>query len=378
MAEGQVYNIPERGMDWFKAKLTKLGKRVEKLTGERMYLTVVGFHFEDDATSKLHKTKIFEVFVAMPETKLNGWEFIARIDHANEIGNVVRVVPGMTLPEQYRNSDPVCDHCGHKRRRRDTFVVHNIETNQYSQVGSSCLRDFLGHGDADKWAKLAEFKAIVGDYYRYSCGFEGPLTDRRWIDTLSFMEHAAQSVLDYGWVSRKASREYDKIATADDAESSWNYGRKVSQDAKNLAEKAMEWAQGLGGTDNDYEHNCYVVASSEAMELRSVGIAASIVGVYYNKFVRVNPMKPDFSQSTHQGKVGDKIEVEVTLQGAYPGEFSTRHVMYDASNNMYVWFASNENLSKFAGQKIKIRGTVKGHSEFRGVKQTMVNRVKVL
>lgn len=381
MPEGKVYEIPKPGLKWFQDKLTKLGKRAEKLVGEKLTFMVVGYHREEDKNSKFYNEQIMEVFVAFPEPKLNGWQFAARIDHANEVGNVVRTVGDIDLPEIYRNREPICDHCNFKRKRRDSFVVFHEETQEFKQVGTNCLKDFLGHGDAEKWAKVAEMIASIGELHRSArgIGYAG-MEDRRWFNVEDYCAAAAQAVLDYGWVSRKIADEKSISSTASRA---WHYFHErhehhVTDAARELAEKALEAARAYNDKPqmNDYEHNCWVIASTDAMEARSAGIAASIVGVYYMR----NRPRTDAPTGTSefQGLVGAKLECNVTLTGVFDGEFSVRHTFVDDAGNNYVWFATSENLGRYRGRKLRIKGTVKAHNEFRGVKQTLINRVKVI
>lgn len=380
MAEGQTFDIPEGGLEWFKDKMAKLAKRADKLTGAKLFMTVVGYHREEDRNSKFYNHKIYEVFVAFPEPKLNGWEFVAQIDHANEIGNIIRSIGTRELPDRYRGTDPICEHCGYKRRRRDTFVVFHEEDGIHRQVGRSCLKDFLGHGDAEKWAKVAELIAGIGEIARtsYGMGYSGALEDRRWFDTEAYCAAAAQAVLDKGWISRKLADERGMRPTSAIA---WDifYGeRKISQEALELAEKALDHARTADqrGEMSDYVHNCYVVANSEAMEHRSAGIAASIVGVYYQN----NRRKAATGVSAWQGTPGQRIEKNVTLEivSACVNGSSVRHVFKDDAGNVYLWFASGDSLGAYRGKDLRIKARVKAHNEFRGVKQTLVNHVKVV
>ena len=375
MAEGKTFDIPAAGFDWFKDQMTRLGKRAQKLTGERLFLTVVGFHFEESKDSRFFNQKIMEVFVSCPEPKLAGWEFVARIDHANEAGNIVRTTDVRDLPEQYRTSEPVCDHCGHKRRRRDTFVVFNDE-HGFKQVGSSCLKDFLGHGDADKWAKLAEMMASLGELKRmaWNKGEDGSsLVDRRWIGTEMFLKICAESILERGWTSKKRASETGHKSTADDVWSRMHDKLPlVSSAAQNLATAARDWASELEGDLSDYEHNIKVVALSEAIEPRSIGIAASIVGSYYAK------NQPKGSASTFQGVKGQKLEIEVTVDEVRELEFSYLHKMRDGHGNRYTWFATKPVLRSQLGKVVKIRGTVKDHNDFKGMKSTVLTRAKMV
>jgi hypothetical protein len=375
MAEGKTFDIPAAGFEWFKDQMTRIGKRAQKLTGERLFMTVVGFHFEESKDSKFFNQKIMEVFVSCPEPKLAGWEFVARIDHANEAGNIVRTTDVRELPEEYRTSEPVCDHCGHKRRRRDTFVVFN-EAEGFRQVGSSCLKDFLGHGEADKWAKMAELIASLGELKRmaWNKGEDGSsLIDHRWIGTEMFLQLCAESVLDRGWTSKKQAKETGGKSTADDVFARMHQQLPiVSEGARNLAIAARDWASELDGDLSDYEHNIRVVALAEAIEPRSIGIAASIVGSYYAR------MRPKGASSTFQGVKGQKMEIEVTVDEVRTLEFSYLHKMRDGHGNRFTWFATKPALKSHVGKTIKIRGTVKDHNEFKGNKSTVLTRVKAL
>lgn len=374
MAEGKTYNIPAVRFDWFKAQLETLGKKAKKLNGERLFCTVVGFHTEDDKQSRWQGQKIMEVFVACPEPKLNGWDFVARIDHANEVGNIVRNTGLHELPEQYRTSEPVCDHCGHKRRRRDTFVVFKEEEG-YKQVGSSCLKDFLGHGDADRIAKLAELLSNIHAFMRGSYEFEDEvgLVNHRTILNSRYLAHVAQEVLERGFISKKQSYETGRESTAERALVNYHRFKPLSMEARDLAKAAQEWAEGLDETEqqpmNDYLHNAWVVANAPVIEDRSTGIAASIVGVYYRN------QQPAPQPSQHLGNVGDKLEIEVEVLDTRRLETGTTLVtMRDRAGNTLKWFASNSSPSR--GVQARITATVKAHNTFRGKNETILTRCK--
>ena len=376
MAEGKTFDIPAAGYDWFKDQMARIGKKAQKLTGSRMFFTLVGFHFEETKDSKFFNQKIMEVFVSCPEPKLDGWEFVARIDHANEDGNIVRTTDIRELPEAYRHSAPVCDHCGHKRRRRDTFVVYH-DDHGFKQVGSSCLKDFLGHGDADKWAKLAELVASLGEIKRlaWNKGEDGSaLIDHRWIGTEMFLQLCAESILDKGWTSKKRANETGHSSTADDVFYRMHDRLPlVSEAALNLASAARDWAGELDGDLSDYEHNIKVVALSEAIEPRSMGIAASIVGSYYAR-----NLPKGSKASVFQGVKGQKLEIEVTIDEVRTLENSYLCKMRDAHGNRYTWFASRDVLRKYLGKAVTIRGTVKDHNDYKGQKSTVLTRVKAV
>jgi hypothetical protein len=368
-------------LPWFREKIEKLGKKAAKLVGEKVFCTVIGYHFLDgEGHSNLQKMKIYEVFVAHPEVKLNGWQFVARIDHSQEAGNVVRVVPGMTLPDRFRTSTRhTCEHCNERRYRRDTFVLANAETGSYKQVGSSCLKDFTGHDGAVKLAKIAEMLAIIGDYSRgIGFGGSGAHTDYRWISTRMFMALCADAVTKHGWVSASAAKQHGWTSTVARADKLMLNHTAPSADGICIADKAIEWAEAFGDDGaqlNDWQHNSRTIAQSDALEPRHLAIAASIVGVFWSKFVKPPAIA---SVSNYVSAVGDKLTINVTLKAAIRGERSTRHIFEDRNGNVLVWFAFNEDFAAdgLTGESFDICCTVKNHSEYRGKKQTLVNRVR--
>lgn len=375
MAEGQVYNIPACRFEWFKERMESLGRKAKKLNGEKLTMMAIGFHNEEDASSRWYGQKIMEVFVACPEPKIAGWEFVARIDHANEAGNLIRSTGLRDLPAGYREAAPTCDHCGHKRKRRDTFVVYNTSEDHFVQVGSSCLKDFIGHGDVDRIAKLAELLASIRGYARGSVEEEFTLYDRRYISTEGFLEQAAEDILRYGFVSKKKAGETGLRPTAESAFYHYNQHSNVSQQAKDLASAALLWAQNLDESEeelNDYLYNCWVVANASGLEERSLGIATSIVGVYYRN------QQPKPTTSFHMGTVGEKLEVLVMIDEVRDLEASYMHTLRDRNGNIYKWFASKPVLRTSLGKPVRIRGTVKKHDSFRGINQTILTRVKTI
>lgn len=82
------------------------------------------------------------------------------------------------------------------------------------------------------------------------------------------------------------------------------------------------------------------------------------------------------SNSEFQGKIGERIEVTVTVDknievNGYYGS-SNMHVMSDAAGNVYVWTTASKSWSE--GSVRTIRGTIKDHKEYKNTKQTVLTR----
>jgi hypothetical protein len=83
--------------------------------------------------------------------------------------------------------------------------------------------------------------------------------------------------------------------------------------------------------------------------------------------------------SEHVGEVKERIEFEAEVIGVYGTEGFYGHTdivkFKDADRNMFTWFASDyTDLER--GDRMTIKGTVKKHDEFRGVKQTVLTRCR--
>ena len=82
------------------------------------------------------------------------------------------------------------------------------------------------------------------------------------------------------------------------------------------------------------------------------------------------------SNSKHMGSVGERIEVTVVVSATHSLEnqygTSTIHTMVDDNENEYIWITASKNWQK--GTVKTIRGTVKEHKVYKGVKQTVLTR----
>jgi hypothetical protein len=383
----KTFKIPEANYRKFEEAIEKFSKKAQKLCGES--ITPVPFSYEMVDVGNGEQIKVIEVLLDCIIPKLNGWEFLARIDHANkELGNIVRTMPGKSVDAHFQTVGPVCQHCNVNRFRRDTFVVQHEDTKEIKQVGSTCLKDFLGHDSPEKIAKLAELLGYAVESSRGFTNFTGE--DRRYINLEVYLAYVAQSIRERGYFySRTAARDRGGEATADLAASFMNFEYKShtktpTEDDFALAASAIEWAQNVGDGNmngvpmNDYLHNIKVIAASGCCEYRSIGFAASIV----NGFMRernLHKKREENGVSSHVGQINERIDLIVTLKNIHETEtqygLSFIHKFVTDEGNALTIFASKPLCG--SGERVKMRATVKRHDEYKGVKQTVLNRPKI-
>lgn len=253
------------------------------------------FVTEETRLGRFVRVEVIPITLPIESPKYAGWKFVATLQHLGG-DNIVRSVTGHddAIPRKYRSAGPDCEHCRTSRQRADTYLLQH-DDGSYIQVGSSCLKDFLG---SDKAVSLA----LQATFYMQATAL---LKDEGWLEAGSnrppilmlstYLSMVAFFIRDRGWVSKKMAQERggDVRPTATLA---WNEffrelkpGEKRAEPTKEdeeMAENAIAWAEGLSDEEvdkegmGDYLHNVRAVARSGIAELRSSGIAASIVAAY--------------------------------------------------------------------------------------------------
>lgn len=158
-----------------------------------------------------------------------------------------------------------------------------------------------------------------------------------------------------------------------------------------VAEQALAWIRDYKG-DNTFMKSLVTVASWDSISIKGSDRAAWIMQKYLTRdAARAASMPEGFgATSTHQGFVAAKGEkkcelffrAEVASVRLYrnrykgPGPNGEKQVvtLIDGKGNVYVYFPSTKILPLVQGQKLLVRALVTDHSEYDGVKQTVVTR----
>ena len=383
MTEAQtLFAIPEENFAKFEKAMEKLSRRSAKISGETINPVVFGYEMKEDTDGR--KYKVINVLLTAENPKIDGWQFVATLDHSMDTGNIVRAVPNtdIAIPVKYRTCAPSCDHCNIRRKRNDTYLLFCEETSEFKQVGSTCLIDFFGH-DVSKIAKLAEY---LGYAWEIASAAETSDAHRFYFNMEHFLARCAYYVRLYGYISRKRERnEENTLSTATLADLSYGPNAPaiiISAEDQKLAEDALEWARAINpATTDDYLSNLLVIAHSAVIEPRSTGLAASIISAYQRTLQRKMESKSLAETSHHVGVVGVRQSLgpcRVLKLTTFEGNFGTKYNyrFLDEKGNLIVWFSSN-NVGIDVGATVKLTGKVEKHDIYMDVKQTIASRCKV-
>jgi hypothetical protein len=308
--------------------------------------------------------------------KYQGWEFIGVAEFVEE----QIILHGFSDANKIQASDVkkgYCDHC-QKVRNRGKVIFVKSEEGKLSQVGSSCVKDFIG------WTFFAsalvteeDFKEEFGGYL--SGGISG-------INTVGVIAHAIKAVQKLGYV-----KSSEGVSTKDLA---WGVLKNIHQYneiwAKNeigevgeaefeKARQLIEWGKTIEG-DSSYAQNVRSVCQLEFQTDSTVGIAVSIVKAESNQREKAIVEKVEFKKEQF-AETGSKVEVEVTVAGSNTFEtqygWTTLFTFINEGGYQFKWFSSNGGNVEI-GDKVKIKGTVKGSDEYKDVFSTVLTRCKFL
>lgn len=86
------------------------------------------------------------------------------------------------------------------------------------------------------------------------------------------------------------------------------------------------------------------------------------------------------SPSKYQHEIGQRKELNLRVDSVFSFETkygtSYLHTMSDSDDNVYIWSTSSRKLDKHKTYRLK--GTIKDHKEYNGVKQTVLTRCSVI
>lgn len=381
------------------AKIEKINARAAKkgLAGSLTMTADEVIEVEVDEVTKIRTERVmYDVKIQGNAPAYNGWEFVAKLDWDANAGLIVRSIPGAVAVDRESLTEGWCDHCRTTRQRLVTYVVRNQESGQQIQVGSSCLKDFTG-----QYTTIA-FPELKGDDDEGEGGFFGGRGER---------EYSPLTVLAVAWACVKlegfkpagsygSTTKGDVMTALSPSKSKHDreWAAKIAPLADEAAEKAaklLAWilSDDFSGT-TDYVLNLKAVAAGKMVSARNVGILASAPQTWAKSLERSLVREREASVYKNSEYVGTAPDKEKGVKGSreiltvtikairyldndWNGS-TTLYTMITDEGNVVKWFASNDILGEEIGARFVIKGTVKAHKEWEGMKSTSLTRCAIV
>lgn len=428
-----TFTLTNTGLDYVKAELEKLNKKAKRIGTEPIQLKIVREFDKDieihDGLEKI-KQHYFEVKIDGKSPIIDGYEFIASVEHA-EGGNIINMSPNSSipaLPTEYRTSGNTCDYCHTKRDRLSTFVLRETSTGNLMKVGRSCLKNFLPSKDPKSIIDYAQnleniLRACIGgegmDDYDENDGGIGGGNGRfhRYYPTDPFMRSVCLAYIIEGkFISSKKAKDssmYDDRPLQSTKDFAWwlIYDGPNSRDPKTSAEWRPKVASRLPAATELYDeltkwletkdwdaevdkyqesnpslaqyfHNIKSVANATTVATKNSALQASILAIYLREQGE-QEKKAQRKPSNFVGNVGDKISFDGKVMNVktFDGHYgiTTLIVFVDPTGNEFVWWSSGDKGDIEKGTTFKVTGTVKKHevSRYTNQSQTVITRAKI-
>jgi len=393
----ETYEIPVSRLEELKDRMAKVNKVADKLGCAPVKLfegdEIVRDHPEDGHKPEhlRRKVKFIAVTIEGETPMIAGYTFRATLLHTygEEAGTIILAVPGYSkdLPPQYREASATCDHCGHDRKRKKTYVLQH-EDGSWIQVGSTCISDFLGGAhDPDRVASLCEGLGKLVAFCRTAAREPGD-TAEPIFDLVAYLAIVIAVVREHGWVSKAVARRSASTATVARVDArlfglNTDASPSFTEDDKTRAEGIAAWMENLGERPdlNDYMHNLSVIGAAGYVGLKTSALAASAPAAFARESDDSKPAEIPSRGNAYFGTLGERetFTLTVTRIGTFDGRYGRTWVVgfADADGNEGVWFATKEpEIAR--GDCCAVTGTVKKHGSFRGIKQTTLARCKVV
>ena len=404
------FAIYEENIPKFEKALNRIKNKCIKYNCPFVYNTV-GEEFKTETISRLEDgtplahdieiTRRFIIIEVEAHPVIANWELVASLEHTKG-GNIIHSINNnINIPERYYNVAPYCEHCNTNRRRKNSFIIHNIKTNEFKQVGKTCLSDFTGNVDAEWLAsfysmfeKLATFEAPQGGYNN----------NMRYFPVIDLLAYTVAVTNIYGYCksdSKNATSETVKDFYIVSECKGYPFGDvterikekmqavnfKVTEEDTATAAKIIAYVNSIEDTNN-YIHNIKTLCASDMVAYKNVNLLVSAITCYNRELERKakeEARKKEVGKSKHIGNVKDRLTISVASWrcltswcNCYDGYNETATFLYqfiDNDGNIFTW-KTQKHFDEDATLQ-EITGTVKAHNVFRDVKQTELTRCKV-
>lgn len=391
-----------RSIQSFEAVFKKLARKAVKLGLQQPSFKVIGertetakiyeiVEGETRSTGETEEVIVHDIEITgLEPVRLDGWNFVATIESVQDKENLIYAFPGIEVPQRFATSGCICEHCNIRRARINTYVVRHSETNEYKQVGKTCLQDFIGHQSAEGLARQFEFwgeitRDLDALYRGEQEGWEGGKNRAHSLRTIAAKALAYSE--EKGWVSGSKAYEGGGTSTADIVR---RQGKDIKETDEHYAkiEIAVSYFASLPQEQRSQpglNNNLAIICNAGYCSDKSFGLGCALWACYKGALARQEAIENDERRrlnSKHFGTQGERIKdikAKVIRIYGYEGDYGyvTKTIVETSDGNVAVAGALYDKVNQIEaeeGDEVTFTATVKEHGEFRGTKQTKLLR----
>lgn len=428
----------QNGFEKLKKRAERLGLTPPSMTvlGTTTRTVPVGVEgWGQDSRTVYGKLPAQLVKIENPAFSIKGWtvEAVVKPLSGTKATIITKVGKAGDMPDRLRHTGMHCDHCGTDRDRSFVVALRNDKSGNWKQVGGSCLADFTGKSASN----LASSTSFLANWWKQ--GDDEGMGESEHIprgklyhDPDHVLAAALYVVEQTGeYVSKSKAEEQMVMSTSHEVGELLAKGGKAREiltpDRLKKVAQIRAWLRSLPAHSGDsYMDNLAALGQADAVGGNHLGLLVSAVA----GFERMQRVKAEEERRAkapadagHFGKPGDKIgrkaskadreagvtehpaqRVKVTRIHNYTQSVfrAGRHSLEsrsiveaeNADGHRFVWHTSggpthanlvdnvpNELQQIAPGETFDMVATVhpdpdKAHSEFKGRKQTQIQRAE--
>ena len=390
-----MYAIYEEFYPDVEKKLNRVAKKCIK-HGNDFTFEIKGEEIREKYNDETRRTEYYKFLLVEVDgtAKINNWECIAVLE-IHEIGNIIRRInTEIDIPERFKHTENICEHCNTKRQRNNLYVIHNTETDEWKQVGGNCLKLYTDGLNMEYVAaymdgitELEEFDGIVGHGKAYYHVDEIISYAVEVIEKTGYFN--AQSVLPTKYLvsilmHNNLNRAIELInkdfegARLDVRINDKDFHKNNTQD---VVKEIINYYKNIED-DSEFIHNVKVMLNEEYVLAKNFGFLCYLPEGYA-KHMQKEIEKVKKVETKYFGEVGnrykDKVIQSVALITSWETQWGYTYIykitLEDGS--VLTWKTNNGLYLDRDEEFDKISFTVKEHKEYKGEKQTEVTRCKV-
>jgi hypothetical protein len=395
-----VYAIYDEFFPEVEKKLNRIAKKCKK-HGNDFTFSIEGeeireIQHEDDLVAGHYKFILVNV---EGTAKINDWECIAVLE-IHEVGNIIRRINNeIDIPERFKTSKNICEHCNSRRERKNLYVIHNVITDEWKQVGGSCLKLYTNGLNMeyvtyylDGITELEENNGIIG-----GCG------GQKYYSVHSVIGRAVEIINQTGYFNSQAGLPTKNLVSTIVCDK-WGHGvdevNKLlalykftevyfrnsdfyKEETNDIVNKIIEYYMSLED-NSEFVHNVQVMLKEGYVSVKNFGFLCYLPEGYAKHIqMEIEKAKRLEEKSEYFGEVGKRYKdhkiSSVELLASWYNDFGVTRLYKIVLEDGFVltWKSSKEICCEDNETFDKITFTVKSHSEYKGKNQTEVTRCKV-
>lgn len=399
-----IYRIYKPFFSDVEKKLNRIGKKCRAHGNDFVFNNLGEVTEERKVFGKKRLFQFVEIEVE-GTARIDDWEFIAVVE-VHECGNIIRRYNNdIEIPTRFEHTENVCEHCGVRRFRNNLYIIHNVKTDEWKQVGKSCLKLYTGGLSAEYVGAYMDGITELEERDGY-CDIHGeamiPVTEiiayaRILTDKIGYFNANAEIPTKRLVGELVSSSRLDKtVEWFNKLRKDFNFevsDFEIDEKIEARVAEIIEYYKNVDDT-SEFMRNVKIMLSLGYATPKNIGFLCYLPEGY-DKHMRIEREKRErlaTEVSEHFGKVNQRFKDMkvryIKCLTSWENQFGVTyfckvvledgHVLYWAGSGFDTEVYDRDKQKYVEVTPDKISFTVKSHGEYNGMPQTKITRCRIV